>query len=41
MNSPGLRSGVLSGEGVDREVAAYLIDEAYGGYHSVPITTFV
>lgn len=26
MNSPGLRQGILSGEGVDREVAAYLID---------------
>lgn len=27
MNSPGLRQGILSGEGVDREVAAYLIDQ--------------
>jgi hypothetical protein len=25
-SSPGLRPGVLSGEGVDREVAAFLID---------------
>jgi len=41
MKSPSLRPGILSGEGVDREVAAYLIDEAYGGYHSVPITTYV
>ncbi|CAD8117865.1 unnamed protein product [Paramecium sonneborni] len=41
MNSPGLRQGILSGEGVDREVAAYLIDQSSGHYHSVPITNYV
>ncbi|CAD8095628.1 unnamed protein product [Paramecium primaurelia] len=41
MNSPGLRQGILSGEGVDREVAAYLIDQSSGHYHNVPITNYV
>ncbi|CAD8155101.1 unnamed protein product [Paramecium pentaurelia] len=41
MNSPGLRQGILSGEGVDREVAAYLIDQSSGHYHNVPITDYV
>ncbi|CAD8206792.1 unnamed protein product [Paramecium pentaurelia] len=41
MNSPGLRQGILSGEGVDREVAAYLIDQLSGHYHNVPITNYV
>ncbi|CAD8113795.1 unnamed protein product [Paramecium sonneborni] len=41
MNSPGLRQGILSGEGVDREVATYLIDQSSGHYHNVPITNYV
>ncbi|AFZ81332.1 phosphatidylinositol 3- and 4-kinase domain-containing protein [Theileria equi strain WA] len=41
MNQQGFRTGVLSGEGASREVAAYLLDEAYGGLCGVPITTMV
>ncbi|CAD8067503.1 unnamed protein product [Paramecium sonneborni] len=41
MNSPGLRQGILSGEGVDREVATYLIDQSSQHYHDVPLTNYV
>ncbi|CAD8058888.1 unnamed protein product [Paramecium primaurelia] len=40
MNSPRLQQGILSGEGVDREVEAYLIDQSSGHYHNVPITDY-
>ncbi|GIX61011.1 phosphatidylinositol 3-and 4-kinase, putative [Babesia caballi] len=41
LNQQGFRSGVLSGEGASREVAAYLLDSAYGGVCGVPDTTMV
>ncbi|GBE58915.1 hypothetical protein BOVATA_004080 [Babesia ovata] len=41
LNQQGFRSGVLSGEGASREVAAYLLDSAYGGACGVPDTTMV
>ncbi|KAK2194421.1 bifunctional Phosphatidylinositol 4-kinase gamma 1-8/Phosphatidylinositol 3--4-kinase [Babesia duncani] len=41
MYQHGFRSGVLSGEGASREVAAYLLDAAYGGACGVPDTTMV
>ncbi|EDO08235.1 phosphatidylinositol 3- and 4-kinase family protein [Babesia bovis T2Bo] len=41
LNHQGFRSGVLSGEGASREVAAYLLDSAYGGVCGVPDTTMV
>jgi len=38
----GFRKGILSGESATREVAAYILDfEASGGFHGVPITTYV
>lgn len=41
LNQPGFRSGVLSGEGASREVAAYILDSLYGGVCGVPDTTMV
>ena len=32
---------MVSGESVEREVAAFLLDCAVDGYHMVPVTTFV
>lgn len=37
----GFRSGVVSGEGSCREVAAFLLDAQYGGFARVPQTTQV
>mmetsp|Transcript_10342 Transcript_10342/g.10293 ORF Transcript_10342/g.10293 Transcript_10342/m.10293 type:complete len:431 (+) Transcript_10342:443-1735(+) len=39
MGNPGFRTGVLSGEGGYREVAAYLLD--FEGFSGVPATTLV
>lgn len=38
-NSRGLKPGVPSAHRAAREVAAYLLDRAYGGFSSVPMTT--
>ncbi|KAK1933084.1 phosphatidylinositol 3-and 4-kinase family protein [Babesia divergens] len=41
LSQHGFRAGVLSGEGASREVAAYLLDFAYGSMCGVPDTTMV
>lgn len=38
MGQCGFRSGVVSGEGTTREVAAYLLDVIYGSFSGVPAT---
>lgn len=40
LNSPGFRTGILSGESATREVAAFYLDCFYKNYSCVPQTTF-
>ncbi|KJP89683.1 hypothetical protein AK88_00643 [Plasmodium fragile] len=41
MYQEGFRSGVLSGEGASREIAAYILDNNYNNFSSVPCTIMV
>eukprot|EP01133_Synstelium_polycarpum_P014548 gene14548-17193_t len=42
LSSPlGLKAGTWAGEGVNKEVAAYLFDQRHGGFFNVPVTTLV
>ncbi|CAA9987952.1 phosphatidylinositol 3-and 4-kinase, putative [Plasmodium knowlesi strain H] len=41
MYQEGFRSGVLSGEGASREIAAYILDNSYNNFSSVPCTIMV
>ncbi|SBT34501.1 phosphatidylinositol 3-and 4-kinase, putative [Plasmodium ovale wallikeri] len=41
MYQEGFRSGVLSGEGASREIAAYILDNNYNNFSNVPCTIMV
>ncbi|VWU52656.1 phosphatidylinositol 3- and 4-kinase, putative, partial [Hepatocystis sp. ex Piliocolobus tephrosceles] len=41
MYQEGFRQGVLSGEGASREIAAYILDNTYNNFSSVPCTIMV